>query len=302
MLRGLADRSSGVALRLAYDFWHALQEHKKVGAASKLLGIDTLGYPSFDNSQGKTLFILGSGESVEDLSPTSWDFISHHHSIGLNAWPLHPFVPNEYAFEPFDPASVEYVQLFSRVLHEDRILTSRPTLLLFRPQRSIDAERYLLIPERLRKSAKMYGRTVPSTHSKSRLRGEIKLLHSLIRKRVMPDSLVVDLGATVIRMVSLGIMRGYTRIVLVGVDLNGGQYFWERNPARLADRGLSSFSPGFVRPIHETMATGTKAFVLTEVLASLQQILAQQGGSLYAGSTSSRLAHDLPVFFWPSKN
>ena len=67
---------------------------------------------------------------------------------------------------------------------------------------------------------------------------------------------------------------------------------------RLEERGLHSFSPGFVRPIHETMTRVQKPFILTEVLSVLQEIVCRAGGSLFAGSSESLLSEILPVYEW----
>ena len=296
--RALADSNYGLGARLAYDLWHARSECQKLDAASEYLGIQKLGPRSITVNSSQKLFILGSGESVEDLPPLSWSLIGNHYSVGLNAWPLHSFIPDAYAFEPFDPASGDYVQLFTKVLHEKRIIRANPQLLLFRPHSYRDSERYELIPTELKEKALLYGRVVPSTHRLKQLAKEIESLHTLRRVGLTSPSLVVDLGATLIRMVSLGLMLGFREIVLVGVDLNGGRYFWERNPAYLSDRNISSFSPGFVRPIHETMTRGAKAFVLTEVLGALHTIVSRTGGSIFTASPQSLLAEHFPVFDW----
>lgn len=299
-LKGLANRHSGLPLRLSYDLWHSLSEDNKVSYWSESLGISKLRTSEWLSAEesNQTLFILGSGDSVEELPQSAWTRISQGFSIGVNAWPIHTFVPNAYAFEPFDPASVDYVQLFSKVLHERRIQERKPRLLLFRPHGLLDAERYQMIPEQLRRASRLYGRVVPSTSAEGTLAQEIQSLHLLSRMKLLSNSLVVDLGATVLRLISLGILAGFKNIVLVGVDLNGGLYFWEKNPEYLRSRRLESFSPGFTRPVHETMVAGKKAFVLPEVIQAMKIVLEGTGGSLQVAHTSSLLTKFLRVEKW----
>ena len=45
------------------------------------------------------LFILGSGASINRISPERWKSIAQHDTIGFNFWPFHPFVPGMYFFE-----------------------------------------------------------------------------------------------------------------------------------------------------------------------------------------------------------
>ena len=300
--RFLRDSPLGLGARLLLGIFYARRQQKLVDSWSARLQIAPLKLKNFlpQRDASSTLFILGSGESVESLSPKNFAHIADHVSIGINAWPLHPFVADVYAFEPFDVQSDQYIQLFDTVLHEARFLEKSPELLLFRPQRNLDADRYLSIPDHLRKKAHLYGRFVPLSANLASLLGEIRSLHSLKKLHALGQALVMDLGATVIRMVSLGMLMGYRDIVLLGVDLNGGKYFWEKNPSRLSDRGLTSFSPGHNRVVHETMTRESKAFVLTEVLAELQRLMSQQGKTLWVGSGSSLLAEFLPVYGWES--
>jgi len=301
-LKTLANTPAGLPVRLSYDVWHARNEHSRVRSWSNSLGIPPLEISRWRPPKGpdETLYLLGNGESVELLSDVAWERIGQGFSIGINAWPIHDFVPDAYAFEPFDPESIDYVKLFSHVLHEARIETARPRLLLFRPHRSLDAERYLKIPAKLRKRSRLYGRVVPSTNRSGELAREIHSLHQLIRARFISDSLVVDLGGTVIRLISLGIQMGFKRIVLVGVDLNGGSYFWQRNASYLERRGLGSFTTGFHRPVHETMIRGDKSFIAYEVIEALHNTFGRTGGSLTVAHSSSSLADFLPIEEWGS--
>ena len=299
-LRTVFDSPAGLLVRLGVTWAQARGQATLVDRWSQSLGIPplTLDWLSEGIKPDSTLFLLGSGESIETLSETEWAEVQNNFSIGINAWPLHPFVPNVLAFEPFDDASTDYLQLFEKVLFESRFSSRRPKVLLFRPNKTQDGNRYFLIPERLRKNARLYGRYVPNSRNLRTVSREIAMLGELQKRGGIADALVLDSGASIIRLVSLGMRLGITKIVLLGVDLNGGQYFWEKNPKRLAQRSLKSFSPGFVRPIHETMLRDTKPFVLTEVLGILDSIMCRGGGSLFAGSRTSVLADFFPVYVW----
>ena len=299
-LRTVFDSPAGLPLRLGVTWAQARGQARLVERWSQSLGIPplTLDWLSEGIKPDSTLFLLGSGESIEALTETEWAEVQENFSIGINAWPLHPFVPNVLAFEPFDEASTDYLQLFEKILFESRFSSRRPKVLLFRPNKTQDGNRYLLIPESLRKNARLYGRFVPNSRNLRTVSQEIVKLGELQKWRKIADSLVLDSGASIIRLVSLGMRLGFTKIVLLGVDLNGGQYFWEKNPERLAARSVRSFSPGFVRPIHETMVRDTKPFVLTEVLGILNEVMRRAGVSLFAGSRESVLSDLFPVHVW----
>lgn len=301
-LRSLIDLPVLSAIRTLLALKAARQQGDLVKRWSRRLGISPLDVAEMRSNlpDGDTLFVLGSGDSVEAMTDSQWDEIRQNTSIGINAWPLHPFTSDIYAFEPFDELSTDFEQLFSTVLHAERFASRLPWLLLFRPHTELDAKRYRTIPNNLRTNARLYGRFVPLTRQRQDLDKEIRSLHRWRRKARFHPSLVMDLGATVVRMVSLGFLLGYRKIVLVGVDLNGSAYFWQKNPDRLAAAGIKSFSPGHERTIHETMTRETKAFVVTEVLEAFAHVLRADGVCLMAGSKSSRLAEFLPVYNWQS--
>ena len=46
-----------------------------------------------------TLFILGTGPSINQISPERWRVIAQHNSLALNFWFYHSFVPTYYVVE-----------------------------------------------------------------------------------------------------------------------------------------------------------------------------------------------------------
>lgn len=301
-LRPIFDSPVGLGARLLIGSSQARRQvrHTARLASSQSARVLDLRRMEFDDSSRRVLFILGSGESVEELDERHFELIRKHSSVGLNAWPLHPFVPDFLAFEPFDEESTDYVQLFTSVLHQDRFREKRPSILLFRPSSELDAERYSLIPDYLRQRSYYYSRFVPVTRSLRTLKTEIRALHGLQALGLLGHGVVMDLGASILRMLSLAWIQGFHSVVLVGVDLNGGRYFWEANPAHLARNDLVRFSPGFVRKTHETMERGCKGFTVSEVLGEFAQAFRERGKSVFVGSGSSMLADFLPVFDWDS--
>ena len=46
-----------------------------------------------------TLFVLGSGPSINRIPQERWRAIAAHDSVGFNFWPYHPFVPTFYLWK-----------------------------------------------------------------------------------------------------------------------------------------------------------------------------------------------------------
>jgi hypothetical protein len=102
---------------------------------------------------------------------------------------------------------------------------------------------------------------------------------------------------SIARMISVGIARGYSSIVLVGVDLNTNRYFFEEDPSYLARHGLTDFNPWISRtPSHDTEQTEDRNFAASEFLPALARASETIGGpKVSVISSSSKLAGMLPL-------
>lgn len=49
--------------------------------------------------KSETVFILGSGPSINSISHEEWKHIRQHDSVGFNFWMVHDFVPDFYMFQ-----------------------------------------------------------------------------------------------------------------------------------------------------------------------------------------------------------
>jgi len=100
-------------------------------------------------------------------------------------------------------------------------------------------------------------------------------------------------------MVSLGILLGFRRIVLTGVDLNGSPYFWERNPSYLENlvgpAPVNNQSGG----VHETTDERNRPFSVVTMLCALSDYFRSElNGELLIASDTSALSGFLPTIDW----
>lgn len=177
-----------------------------------------------------TLFVLGSGPSINDISESKWKEIARHDSIGFNYFLAHPFVPTFYHME---------------LLHRD--------LDMFRSCYSQRRDAYKNIPF-----------MVNYLHIEGELKQpDLNFIHNLLvtvprryagtsasefhqileyaYKRIEPkdSSYFVHNRASVSLMVSLAVLLDYKRIVLAGIDLNStGHFFCDERYACEAVRSL----------------------------------------------------------------
>jgi hypothetical protein len=168
----------------------------------------------------ETLFVFGSGSSLNEITPEEWQQIAAADTLGFNQFIRQDFLDLRYylvreiggidhsktaisnrAYDEFREA------LRSRRLAETVFLLQGDLL----ADVSIEVQHRFLLPEGCR----------------------IWLYRTLSRKTtVLPsaslDDGLVHAGSTLADAVSFGYAMGYSSIVLVGIDLYDRRYFWLR--------------------------------------------------------------------------
>jgi hypothetical protein len=267
-------------------------------ASLPLLSTERLSRKLESKSEAETFYVLGSGSSIEDLTEAHFDQIAGQASVGINNWGVHPFIPDIYSLEsvPWVGDGEDFVRAM-RLLDRSDIVSRRPEILILRPKTASEIDQIIQLPSSLRNSVSFYGRITPATRHSGNLGGDMSEFFANIAPRC--PSLVLDSGASVVRMVVLGILLGFRRIVLAGVDLNGSPYFWESNPTYL--QGLTSSPPvnNQVLARHETASTSNRPFDVITMLSALGRYFhTQRGGQLLVTSPHSALAQFLPLETW----
>ena len=291
-------------------FIRALRDQRQSIFIAAKLGLKVLDLRHFklsDDKESDTLFILGSGESVSELDENQFSRIANHLSVGINLWVSHDFVPDAYSFEagPFPPLTNEIPQMvhMGRDLARPEVLTRKPKVLLLRPGAPSRESQFLPIPQQLRARTYVYGRSnVPELYSRIAKLGVRDFLRSYLRVRA-PRHALPDNGATVVRMIFLGLALGYQKIVLVGIDLNRSSYFWY-SPGFVKSRPeLRSIFPRPVERSHDTTDTENRPHNTRELIMWIAQAVRKANGAqLFVANSSSSLATDLPVYPWVVPN
>jgi len=245
-----------------------------------------------------TFFILGSGGSINALTPGNFEEIGRQRSVGINNWPIHDFVPDMYSFD-----SVPWVgdgNNFRRsmdLLRREDIVNARPLVLVVRLKNPGELKVLETIPPELRDNVHFYGRVMPATRKVKNLTRDVRdALASVLSRR---DGIVLDSGASIVRMVGIGLSLGYKNIVLTGVDLNNTQYFWENEPSYKAESVINSPVNNQGPTTHETTNAWNRPFSVVDMVQSLAAVVAEDfGGQIFIASAESTLASFLPVYSW----
>ena len=272
---------------------------RQAGAAGiTTLSVDRLSSKVGPNSRAGTFYILGSGASIEQLTSSDFREIARNTSVGINNWGVHPFVPNIYSLEsvPWVGDGRDFPRAI-QLLNRPDILLRKPDVLILRPKTAEEIGELRVLPKILRDSVSFYGRVMPATRDSRNLVGDIAQFFSHVAPR--SPSVLMDSGASVVRMVVLGVLLGFRRIALAGVDLNGSPYFWEKNPEYLTGLGTATPVNNQTTPTHETTSQSNRAFDVVSMLRAFDTFLQTEfGGKLLVTSSESALAEFFPVETW----
>lgn len=244
----------------------------------------------------QTIFILGSGSSICDMSDVQWELVRAHGSLGVNKWPLHDFLPTAYVFEPFGTFSRARV---GEALKREDLLAASPEVWVSDSVLRKPEHLRVKIPDPLKRQLAVYLPFRWGTQRADRLRAAVRTYLNWRERRGDPPSLIPGTGATIERMTVLAAVAGFTDIVLVGVDLNTTEYFWERDPSFLERRNLEPFPSGQTGPIHATAMDREKYLPVTVTIPILAEMLEEHlSAQLWIASETSALAGHVPVYDW----
>lgn len=305
--RGLARASAesrlGGFLRKIAMSKDARVESRFTSGQATAAGVKNLGSSDFFTRYGPsngvdTLYVLGSGSSVNKLTSNQFEEIAIQRSVGINTWAVHPFVPSFYCFEsvPWVGDGRDFYRSLS-FLGRDDIVRRDPAILILRPKKSSEFQALTEVPRELQSNIHFYGRVTPATRNRVNLLDDINyFFESVLTKH---PGIVLDSGASVVRMVALGIIMGFRKIVLVGVDLNGSPYFWEQKPDLLENLRSERPVNNQQSEIHETTMSASRPFGAVVMLQHLAEYLRINcGGELLNASESSILTKVLPAQRW----
>lgn len=277
-----------IFLRLFYAL-HGVREIRRAKRVLRQTGIPLLqGEPLLARKRSDVLFVLGSGPSINQITPDRWQAIARHDSLALNFWVLHPFVPRFYFFE-----SIEYsqypeaarlmLQWFARRA-EDYHDTLKVAMEIHRRGRQMVEE----LPPEFRDN--LYAAL--SVPAPARNEGELEYaLQYLTWHQLFASdrnySRLLKYAASITTAVALAAKVGYKKVVLCGVDLRDQRYFFQDQDLYPETADLT-FEPRYVP--HETSVALEWRLPLQQVLPVLQRaVLDPVGTELYVENPNSAL-------------
>lgn len=194
----------------SYFRWLRYQAYE---AGYRVVKRDTLlPYKSSD-----TLFVLGSGPSINLINNAEWEDIARHNSIGFNYFLAHSFVPTFYHMELLQKHMPMFRDCYSQRREAYRGVPFMLNLhFIINDYKSDDLD---FIENRMV--------TVPRMYSEANSNDMDKIIR-FTGKYIEPfdDYFLLHYRGSLCLMISIGVMLGYKKIILAGVDLNSPSYFY----------------------------------------------------------------------------
>lgn len=281
---------------------------RRLARVTSQLGLRPIcGNPLGSLKQSNTLFILGSGGSINQLDDAAWAEIGAADSIGFNFWPLHDFVPSLYVTEICDvPPGQEANYANYRHLMAARAADYAATPILIKDGERVGEDwlkRYIEdFPPSLRGNIALSWDWEVPDETPEALAASLRFWSAcgLLKHPAAP---LLRKRASIFYLILLGLRAGYERIVLCGVDLDNSAYFYQPREAEYAAKGRLIPQPVYApTTVHKTDNPTLGEMTISVALAVLdREILQPQGVQLAVGLPSSRLHPMLPAHFAPAQ-
>jgi hypothetical protein len=285
------------APRLAASLWwmRYLERH---GVGQRLTRLDFGARRTSD-----TIFVLGTGASINDYPASWWSVIGSAESVAMNFFLLHEHVPTYHVVEDVHGIRARllarrYVEIGDYRDVPLIVKTQLTNLSYRRVRRRIDELAEL--PSKVRESVYLSldflaaGATVEEMESAYRSLAKLGLWEP--RDRFLA---LTKRRGSVSYAINLAVRAGYRRIVLCGIDLNHTEYFYDSRRERLEKAGLPvpiNDEPGTV---HSTNDPERNPVTIHQVILGIRDIVLQPRGiELMVAAPTSALYPDLPLFDW----
>jgi hypothetical protein len=244
-----------------------------------------------------TVFILGSGATINHYSSQQKEQIRKHDTIGFNFGMMMEFIPNYFILEMGRNKNVSKM-LFNNIniVSEDY----RNTCILIKDG---DFQKHnlnnVIIDDKvnikvLRVSSIPINKEKNFRYLSTYIFKKLKLYTSKLNKRPT----IYSKRASVFSLINFAHVLGYSNIVLCGVELNNNKYYYNDFREELISKGflLPEIFPE--NQIHKTNDPKVSEITIEKLILFYNQyILKESGINLFVATKESILSNNLPVYW-----
>ena len=284
-----------VFLRLFY-LWDGMRWRRRAEAARNRAGIPPLDQVDLlQIKSSDTLFVLGSGPSINRISAERWRLIAAHDTVGFNWWLYHSFVPKFYFFEVIErEESLEAFETYL-TLAGRRAAELASTIKIAMEFHRLGTQTLDHVPGSFRTNLYAAHKVEAPARNEAELVQALRYLQGRGAFQVTGRfSSLLKYAASLTAMLAFALKLGYKRVVLCGIDFKTPDYFFH-------DRRF--YRESWERPKGERIANHYTDSSLTwkvpvsqAVAVIQQQLLAPAGIQLYVETDQSALWPMLPAF------
>lgn len=239
-----------------------------------------------------TLFILGSGSSINEYSKSQWEEIAEGNSVGFNFWLLHDFIPSFYVYE--ENLDEKRNNIFYEILESKKDLYAKvPFIVKDIEYKGLSVGK---IPAELKEQIYL---SIDLTVGASEEELDLFFMKGnqfITRKNKNGLNVILKKSGTLSYLIFLAQQMNYKKIVLCGIDLNNSNYFYDK--PEYDERYPTPSNYANKEGVHPTNLNIEGNIPMEKIIAVIdEQILKPQGIELFVGSKKSALYPIVPYYF-----
>jgi hypothetical protein len=247
---------------------------------------------------------LGSGPSIRDLNFYKFKEISKNISVGINKWIFHKFIADFYLLElksnkynelrGFEDLNFKYKDRITALLNNKK---KKPVFMIYCSQFNLtEMKEWSKIAKHPRVFFYEYLR--PNIIKKNIQLEFAKTLEYVIQSSRKSNVCSLGIGSSIERAVSIGMILGFSKIILLGVDLKNRKYFWKKNEMNFKDLNVQQKGSGF----HKTATKEFLKFNIQKSLLIMDKVARRKFNSKILISTNkSLLSSKLDRYNWSNE-
>jgi hypothetical protein len=256
-----------------------------------------------DRRTSDTVFVFGTGSSINDYPEPYWDVVRNHDSIGMNFFLLHDHVPT---FHVMESVTKERHQLL-RIRYAETGDYKNTPLIIKTQLTNLSSNR---VGARISELTDLPAEVLANTYlsldilAAGKTATDMEAAYRLTQKvglwKPKPQFLMLTKRrGSVAYVVNFAVRAGYRRIVLCGVDLNHTEHFYDSRRQELEAAGLPVPSNREYGSVHSTNDPANHPVTIQNVLSAIKDNLLEPAGiELLVGSSTSALYPDISCFDW----
>ena len=267
----------------------------KYGFKWKLKSLDIKSLKKSD-----TLFVLGSGSSINNINEEGWEHIKSHNSIGLNYWPIHDFIPDIVMFEM--PRGDRGKFFYDLLKIKKDLYKNTPFIFkgLYKNRKDFNGIKEVSKKFPLKLVENMYlgyELSLPGRNINEFEAGlEILFKRGFFNSNSNINTLAQYRG-TVTCAISFAIKAGFKKIVLCGVDLNDTKYFYEQMSSYYTQKGIPVPPTGQVGSVHKTNIELNNVIPISKAIEIFDRFFNEKyGGKIYVSNSKSALYPNIAYY------